>query len=116
MANKWNNKLISDEKSDIKITPILLENKQSKIQPINIFCDFTSDKPETKHCILNFNVDGKNYGKQLILNVNIKEHEKVKQLRDEFKLSKNEYDSKRLLSAINKVNGDINKAFESLFV
>ena len=114
MANKWNNKLISDEKSDIKITPILLENKQSKIQPINIFCDFTSDKPETKHCILNFNVDGKNYGEQIDLTIHINE-DLVQQFRKEFSLLEDDYPDEKLLNALKDNNNDIYKAFDSLF-
>ena len=110
-------KLIIDKNSEIKHNEIILDRvPPQNAQIIEITLNIDNLEEGNKKCIFNFNVDGKNYGKQLILNVNIKEHEKVKQLRDEFKLSKNEYDSKRLLSAINKVNGDINKAFESLFV
>ena len=107
-------KLISDEKSDIKITPIILENKQSEIQPINIFCDFNSDKPETKHCILNFNVDGKNYGAQIDLTIHINQ-DLVQQFRKEFNLLENDYPDEKLLNALNNNNNDIYKAFDSLF-
>ena len=107
-------KLISDERSDIKITPILLENKPNDKRPVKIWCGFTSSKPETKHCILNFNVDGKNYGNQIDLTININA-DLVQQFRNEYGLSKNDYSDEKLLNILKDNNNNFIQAFESMF-
>ena len=106
-------KLISDEKSDLQITSILLESKQN-VQLVNICCGLACRNPGIKKCILNFNVDGKNYGEPIILTVKINE-DLVQVLRDEFSLSKEDYPDEIILNALKSNNNDIYKAFGSLF-
>ena len=108
-------KLISDEKSDLKITPILLEGtKPNSLQQINICCDLNNNNPGTKQCILNFNVDGKNYGEQIILIVNINE-DLIQKFRDEFSLSKEDFPDEKLLNALKNNDNNFYKSFESFF-
>ena len=109
-------KLIIDKNSEIKHDEIQLNNVPPKGgQIFEIKLNIDKLKEGNKKCIFNFNVEGKNYGKSLILNINIKEDERVKQLRKEYELSKDEYSNERLLEALKKEEWDLQKAFVSLF-
>ena len=116
---QWPNgkiKLSYDKNSDIKSTNYVLKSlKNGDRQEVNIKLNLDKMRAGNKKCIFHFNVNGKNYGEPLILNVNIKEDENVIKLRNEYKLSEKEYDSKRLLDALKKNNNDLSKAFDSLF-
>ena len=111
-------KLINDKASDIKFNDIPLNNlKFGQVQDISINLNITKINPGNKKCIFHVNVDGKNYGNPLVLNVNVQkgEDERVLEFRKEYCLSINDFPTDILLKALEKVNFDKAKAFGSLF-
>ena len=112
-------KLINDKNSDIKANDITLNNlREGQYQLVNFKLNIDKMSPGMKKCIFHFNVNNVIYGEPLILTVNIKEikeDERVTKFRNEFSLSKKDYDSKRLLDALQKAKFDFGKAFTSLF-
>ena len=65
-------------------------------------------------CLLNFNVNGKNYGNQLILTVNVKKG-KISEFRELFDLSKEDYSKERLSKLLKEKNNKFEDAFGALF-
>ena len=108
--------LINDQSSDIKYNNIVLNNlKFGQSQQIPIILHLKNLRAGLKKCIFHFSIDGQLYGDPLILNINVEEDERVTNLRNEYLLSQEEYDSEKLWKALQKTNFDMNKAFESLF-
>ena len=60
------------------------------------------------------NIDGKNIGNPIILYV-ICKSKKVKEFREEFNLSEEEYSDEKILGVLQKNNYDMTQAFTSLF-
>ena len=109
--------LIKDKNSNINDGDITIKAyKKGESKSINLILNLNKITAGNKKFIFYLNVNNKNLlDKTLVLNVNLKEHEKVKELRETFKLSEEEYDSNRLLKVLENYNFDINKAFSSLF-
>ena len=110
-------KLINDKQnSNIQCQDFILNNlNKDQIQSLTIKLKFNNEDEGMKKCVFNFSVDNKIYGQPIILNVDIKEDPDVKEFRDLFNLSKEDYNSKKLKDALIKFQGDKNKAFDSLF-
>ena len=112
-------KLINDQNSDIKTNDIIIKSLgKDECQKINITLKVGKLLASTnRQCILNFNVDGVNYGNPLILRINVKkhkDHDKVVQFRKDYCVPFN-FSYKILLEILEKTNFDYNKAFEVLF-
>jgi len=110
---------IDDQNSDIKTNDIILKSLgKDECQKINITLKVGKLLASTnRQCILNFNVDGVNYGNPLILRINVKkhkDHDKVVQFRKDYCVPFN-FSYKILLEILEKTNFDYNKAFEVLF-
>ena len=109
-------KLINDKNSDIKTKDIILNSlEKGQYQLVQFKLNIDKMEEGMKKCIFHFNVNNANYGEPLILTVNIKEDERISKFRNEFGLNKKDYSGKRLLDALQKVNFDQAKAFDSLF-
>lgn len=108
--------LINDKSSDIKADDIeIMDFKKDEFNIINLFLNVNNVNEGNKTCIFYLNVNNKNYyDKKLVLNV-VVEPEEVFKLRNEFYLSIEEYDTKKLLNALKKNKNDQVKAFGSLF-
>lgn len=112
-------KLINDKKSDIKANDIILKSLgKDECQKINITLKVGNLLASTnRQCVLNFNVDGVNYGNPLILMINVKkhqDHDKVVRFREDYYIPPN-FSYKTLLEILEKTNYDYAKAFELLF-
>ena len=111
-------KLIVDHNSQIKTK----NNKRIVLNPLNanetqeieIELDLKNIEPGEYICLLNFNVDDKNYGAQLILTVKVKEG-KITELRKLFDLSKEDYSKQKLSKVLKEKNFQMNEAFDALF-
>ena len=60
------------------------------------------------------NIDGKNYGNEIILTIKYKSKQ-VDNFRNDYSLNEEDYDDQRLLGLLQKQQFDFQKAFESLF-
>jgi hypothetical protein len=113
-----NTKLLVDNNSELKIK----DNKEIVLNPLNINqyqkIEIELDLKEIESgehlCLLNFNVNGKNYGNQLKLTIKVKEG-KIAEFRQTFSLSKEDYSKERLSKALKEKNNNFEQAFESLF-
>ena len=109
-------KLINDKKSEIKANDVNLYNlKVGEEQIVTITLNISNARAGEKKSIFHLNIDGENIGEPLILTVNIKEDEQVTKMREEYWLSKEDHDSKKILKALRESNNDSKKAFDSLF-
>jgi hypothetical protein len=109
-------KLVSDKNADIKYGDILLNNLENgSYQYVTIKLNIENMEEGEKKCILHFSVDNEIFGEPIILIVQINENKDVTKFRAEFNLSKNDYDSKRILEALKNANNDFGTAFASLF-
>ena len=117
MARK-KTKFILDNKSSIKT----LKNKNIELNPLQfkqyqqleIGFDLKNIDPGEYQCLLNFNVDGQNYGNQLVLTIKIKEG-KITEFRNIFDLLGKDYTKGKLIEVLKKNNYDEDKAFMELF-
>lgn len=111
-------KLVVENKNEneIKINDIKLDNLQkNQVQTLKVNLDIKSTENGTKKIILNFNVDGRNYGKPIILQLDVEENQKVKEMRELFNLQKEDYPDQLLYEKLKKVDFDTEEAFNSLF-
>ena len=111
-------KLIVDDISELKIK----DNKEIALNPLNlnqyqqieIELDLKEIESGEHLCLLNFNVNGKNYGNQLILTVIVKKG-KISEFRELFDLSKEDYSKERLSKLLKEKNNKFEDAFGALF-
>ena len=108
-------KIILDEKSDIKFTPFLLDGLyKDRCQNIKLQFNIKNCNPGKKKLFLYFNVDERNYGDPINLQININE-DIVEKFRKEFNLSKKDYSDAQILRSLKKYKNDFNKTFASFF-
>ena len=111
-------KLIVDNDSELKIKG----NQEIALNPLNvnqfqkieIELDLKNVESGEHLCLLNFNVNGKNYGKQLILTIKVKDG-KISEFRQMFDLSKEDYTKERLSKVLKEKNYKFTDAFDALF-
>ena len=111
-------KLIVDKDSELKIKG----NKEIELNPlkvnqyqqIEIELDLKNVESGDHLCLLNFNVNGKKYGNQLILTIKVKEG-KISEFRQMFDLSKEDYTKERLSKLLKEKNYKFEDAFDALF-
>jgi hypothetical protein len=111
-------KLIVDEISELKTK----NNKEIALNPlhlnqyqqIEVELDLKEIESGEHLCLLNFNVNGKNYGNQLILTVIVKKG-KISEFRKLFDLSKEDYSKERLSKLLKEKNNKFEDAFGALF-
>ena len=111
-------KLVVENKNEneIKINDIKLDNLQkNQVQTLKVNLDIKNTENGTKKIILNFNVDGRNYGKPIILQLDVEENQKVKEMRELFNLQKEDYPDQLLYEKLKKADFDTEEAFNSLF-
>ena len=109
-------RLVNDKNSDLKYKDILLnplEFKQS--QRLSIGLNINNMESGQKYCYFHFMVDNKIYGDKLTLVVNIKEHSKVKDFRDQYQLRKEDYSSEYLFGILKNNDFNYEQSFQSLF-
>jgi hypothetical protein len=111
-------KLIVDNDSELKIKG----NQEIALNPLNvnqfqkieIELDLKNVESGEHLCLLNFNVNGKNYGNQLILTIKVKDG-KISEFRQMFDLSKEDYTKERLSKLLKEKNYKFTDAFGALF-
>ena len=130
--NDWpqeNTFLICDKKkSDIYAEDVQLFPLKSKMaSTVNIIICYIKDIPPGKYNVfINFNVNGKNYGREIKIEVEILKKEKknededkiytlINKMRKEFNIPESEKGNNILKEAIIKSEYNISKAFEILF-
>ena len=107
-----------DDNSVLKIkgnNEILLNPlKDKQYQQIEFELDLKNVESGEYLCLLNFNVNGKNYGNQIILTVKVKEG-RISEFRQMFSLSKEDYTKEMLNKVLKEKNNKFEDAFGALF-
>jgi hypothetical protein len=124
--NKWpkgNAKIVSDNSSNFVGDDIILEpqdyNEQKNYS--YIVKDLGSYPIGNYKIYLCFEVNGEQYGDKLLLKIEIKEkqegdiNEKIKEFRELYSLSKEDFSDNQISKIIQEFNYDFNKAFSALF-
>ena len=125
---KGKTKLIFDESSPIKGDDINLEpqNIGEEKSYIVKLKNMGKMKMGEYKCFLNFNVEGKNYGEQIIILIGIKKIDekekeikkyidKINEFRDNFSLSEEEYPNDKILELLKENELDFEVSFSALF-
>ena len=127
---KWpkGTKLIFDKLSKIKGDDIILEPQNvGEEKKYEIVLKNMKDLKKGQYkAILLFNIDGINYGEKLGLIINIKEKEKkednvkkymdkIKEFRENFSLSEEDYSNEKILEILMENNFNFEDSFSSLF-
>jgi len=127
---KWpkGTKLIFDKSSKIKGDDIILEpqNVGEEKKYLIVLKNMKELKEGQYKAILTFNVDGINHGEKLGLVINIKKKEKkednieknidkIKEFRETFNLSEEEYPNEKILGILMENNFNFEDSFTSLF-
>ena len=111
-------KLILDDSSELKLKgkkEIALNPLMEKqYQQIEFELDLKNVESGEHLCLLNFNVNGKNYGSQIKLTVKVKEG-RISEFRQMFSLSKEDYTKERLNKVLKEKNYKFEDAFGALF-
>ena len=112
-------KLIMDKtKTKINIGDIAIEPevglKPDNIAKISLLIERKDLKKGDNKIIFFLNVDGKNIGSPITLNVGVK-NKAVEDFRNTFNLNEKDYDDGRLLSLLQKYKFNFEQAFSSLF-
>ena len=105
-----NSELKTKDNKEIELNPL----KINQFQQIEIKLDLKNIESGEHLCLLNFNVNGKNYGNQIILTIKVKEG-KITEFRNEFSLSKEDYNKERLKKVLKEKNYNFEQAFPALF-
>jgi hypothetical protein len=117
-ANGKTKLIIDKNNSQIKLNDIDIEPVQGIKQGNNAKIIINIPKNNInygeKKITLILNIDGKNIGNPIILYV-ICKSKKVKEFREEFNLSEEEYSDEKILGVLQKNDFDMTKAFTSLF-
>ena len=111
-------KLVVENKNEkeIKINDIELDNlKKNQVQALKVNLDIKNIEQGTKKIILNFNIDGRNYGKPIILQLDVEENKKVKEFRELFNLQKGDYTDQLLYEKLKEADFETEEAFNNLF-
>ena len=111
-------KLVGENKGEngIKVSDIELDNLQkNQVQTLKVNLDIKNIEQGTKKIILNFNIDGRNYGKPIILQLDVEENKKVKEFRELFNLQKEDYTDQLLYEKLKEADFETEKAFNNLF-
>ena len=111
-------KLVVENKNEkeIKINDIELNNLQkNQVQTLKVNLDIENIEQGTKKIILNFNVDRRNYGKPIILQLDVEENKKVKEFRELFNLQKGDYTDQLLYEKLKEADFETEEAFNNLF-
>ncbi len=119
-------KLVYDSNSAIFGDVVRLKpQKPGESSNYTLFLKNTGKMPKGDYkSYLLFYSNGKRYGDKILIKVSIKEKEKVnddedmekvREFRDNFGLSEEDFDDERLLEVLQKYNFQFDKAFEDLF-
>ena len=127
---KWpknKTKLIFDESSIIKSDDIILEpqNIQEEKKYIINFKNLEKLTKGEYKSFLWFNINGKNYGDKITILINVKKKDeneemnkylnKIKEFRDYFNLSEEEYTDEKIFDVLKEHNFEFEESFSSLF-
>ncbi len=117
---KENTKLIFDYCSNFVQNDIILEpQKFNEIKEYDITFNELDSYPAGEYkIVLNFEINGENYGDKIEINLTIKEKDddliKVNEFRNIYGLNEDDYPDGKLLELLQKFNFDFEKAFDSL--
>ena len=116
-----------DESSIIKSDDIILEpqNIQEEKKYIINFKNLEKLTKGEYKSFLWFNINGKNYGDKITILINVKKKEeneemnkylnKIKEFRDYFNLSEEEYTDEKIFDVLKEHNFEFEESFSSLF-